>query len=64
LICRGNYLVSKPSDCAVKEVSGSIGDNLLVDADSPLLWQPVDPGAVGLAAKNELPPVDGRSGKR
>jgi hypothetical protein len=57
LICRGNYLVRKPSAWAVKEGPETLGDNLLVDPDSPLLWQPVNPEAVGLATKNELPPL-------
>jgi len=57
LICRGNYLVRKPSAWAVKEDSGTAGDNLLVDPDSPLLWQKVVPQAVVPAMKNELPPM-------
>jgi len=59
LICRGNYLVRKPSAWMVKEVSETVGEYLLVDPDSPMLWQPVDPKAVGLASKNELPPMPG-----
>jgi hypothetical protein len=62
LVCRGNYLSRRPSAWAVKEVAGSFDRNLLVDADSDLLWQPVNPGMVGPASKKELPPD--RSGSR
>jgi len=59
LVCCGNYLVRKPSAWALKEVPESVGDNLLVDPDSPLLWQKVNPGIVPKILKKELPPCSG-----
>lgn len=58
LICRGNYLVSEPSAWEVKKESGTFGDDLLIDPDSPLLWQKVDPGFAYGAEKKELAPAD------
>lgn len=57
IICRGYYLVGGPSAWPVPVQVGGNGENLLVDADSELLWQAVDPNMVGLAQKNELPPL-------
>lgn len=64
MICRGSYLASEPSAWEVKKVPGTIGDDLLIDPDSPLLWQKVDPSGVGRVEEKELPPADGRVGKR
>jgi hypothetical protein len=55
IICRGYYLVSGPSAWPVPAQIGGIAENLLIDADSELLWQPVDTNVVGLAQKKELP---------
>jgi hypothetical protein len=54
LVCRGSYLVGSPSAWAVKEVSESAGNNLLVDPDSPLLWQKVVPSMAYREEKREL----------
>jgi hypothetical protein len=58
LLCRGNYLVRKPSAWrAVKKMSGTVADNLLIDPDSPLLWQKVSRGMMSEVFRNELPPA-------
>jgi hypothetical protein len=55
LVCRGNYLVHARSGWEVPKVPGS-GDSLLVDPDSPLLLQKVDPLLAPGSGKRELPP--------
>jgi hypothetical protein len=57
IFCRAYYLVSTRSGWPIAAANGRDSENLLVDADSALLWQPVDPGGVGPASKNELPPM-------
>jgi hypothetical protein len=57
LVCRGSYLVRAPSPWGVKMKPGDGDDGLLIDSDSPLLWQKVDTGAARPVKKNELPPV-------
>lgn len=57
IFCRGCYLVSASSVWLVPAQAGGNGENLLIDADSDLLWQPVDPNAVSPGLKKELPPV-------
>jgi hypothetical protein len=61
IVCRGDYLTSKDSVWrTVPGESETTAGNLLIDPDSPMLWQPVDPGMVGEALKNELPSTAGR----
>lgn len=64
IICRGNYLTSKDSVwwAVPGEPEATVG-NLLIDPDSSMLWQPVEPGEVGQASKNELPSIAGRDWK-
>lgn len=57
IFCRGCYRVSASSAWLVPVQVGGNGENLLIDADSDLLWQPVDPNAVSLGREKELPPV-------
>jgi hypothetical protein len=57
LVLRGYYLVHGSSPWAVPEGAGS-DDGLLVDPDSPLLWQRADPGSE-LWDRKELPPACG-----
>jgi len=57
LICRGSYLVRRPSAWRLVPVENTAaGDDLLIDGDSPLLWLPVDPAVAGPTAKKELAP--------
>ncbi|HUU04511.1 MAG TPA: hypothetical protein VMZ49_01410 [Patescibacteria group bacterium] len=55
LVCRGNYRIAAPSPWLVKTGYGKGGENLLVDPDSPLLWQKVDPLLAPRVEKKELP---------
>lgn len=59
LICRGNYLVREPSAWVVKMELGNGGDDMLIDPDSPMLWQKVDPRIAYRVEKKELPPPGG-----
>jgi hypothetical protein len=59
LICRGNYLVREPSAWVVKMEPGNGGDDILIDPDSPMLWQKVDPLIAYRVEKKELPPPGG-----
>ena len=58
LVLRGYYLVRGPSSWALRVGAGNDAV-LLVDPDSPLLWQKVDPGAAVRVGKIELPAADG-----
>lgn len=62
LVCRGDYFCPNQSAWVVLSEPGN-GDGLLVDPDSPLLWQNVDPGAAYRVEKIELPPAAVRGGK-
>jgi hypothetical protein len=62
LVLRGYYLVRGPSPWTMQEGTGSDA-GLLVDPDSPLLWQKVDPGTVYRVKKIELPAAASRGGK-
>jgi hypothetical protein len=55
LICRGIYLVRPPSAWEIRLGEGQTPASLLIDSDSPLLWQPLDPAAAGMTEKEELP---------
>jgi hypothetical protein len=55
IILRGYYLVRKPSAWAVKIEPGNGGNDLLIDHDSPMLWQKVDPGSAYRIENKELP---------
>ena len=59
LVCRGDYLVRKPSAWSVKNEPQSRGNGLLVDPDSPLLWQKINPDIIPQIIKKELPPGAG-----
>jgi hypothetical protein len=63
LICRGSYLASQSSVWVVEKDSATAGENLLVDPDSPLLWQKVNPDLVPPILKKELPTAAGRDGE-
>ncbi|MBN2398831.1 MAG: hypothetical protein JXI33_00660 [Candidatus Aminicenantes bacterium] len=54
LICRSSYLFSKPSAWGVKVEPGADNDILLIDPDSPLLWQSLDPHSVWRKDQHEL----------
>jgi hypothetical protein len=56
LVCRSNYQVAAPSPWLVKMKHGKGGESLLVDPDSPLLLQKVDPLLAPRVEKKELPP--------
>jgi hypothetical protein len=62
LVLRGYYLVRGPSPWAMQEGTGN-DTGLLVDPDSSLLWQKVDPGTAYWVKKMELPAAAGRGGK-
>jgi hypothetical protein len=57
LICRGNYLVRKPSLWTVKGVPKNAGGDLLIDPDSPMLWQKVSRGIMSEVPHRELTPT-------
>jgi hypothetical protein len=57
IFCRGYYLVSAQSTWPIPAKAGENSENLLIDANSDLLWQPVDPNTVNLGRKKELPPI-------
>jgi hypothetical protein len=59
LACRSSYRVRAPSPWIVPLEPGGAGGALLVDPDSPLLWQRVDPGSAYQVEKVELPPASG-----
>jgi hypothetical protein len=59
LACRSSYGVRAPSPWVVPLEPGGAGGGLLVDPDSPLLWQRIDPGMVYRVEKVELPPASG-----
>jgi hypothetical protein len=56
LACRSSYQARGPSPWGVKLEAGGAGEGLLVDPDSSLLWQRVEPGIACRAVKKELPP--------
>jgi len=58
LVCRGIYRVRAPSPWQIRRDDGKAAASPLIDSDSPLLWQPVDPAAAGPAEKNELASFD------
>lgn len=57
LVCRGVYWVAGPTAWTIGEPEGEGGDDLLIDADSPLLLQEADPALSPAAARRELPPA-------
>lgn len=57
LVCRGSYWVTTPSFYLAGMEPGDGGEQLLIDADSTLLLQPVDPLFVPVAGMRELPPA-------
>jgi hypothetical protein len=59
IFCRGCYRVNVSSDWLIPAAAGGDSGNLLIDADSDLLWKTVDPNAVDPGRKKELPPVRG-----
>jgi hypothetical protein len=63
LVCRSSFGIRTPSPWVVKIESGGAGGGLLVDPDSPLLWQRVDPGIAYRVEKLELPPASGGQGE-
>jgi len=58
LVCRGSYQVSGPSPWLVKMDKGEGDGELIIDPDSPLLLQKVDPLLAPRIEKKELPPAD------
>jgi len=56
LVCRGSYRVLEPSAWLVKEDNREGDEKLLIDPDSPLLWQKADPLFAPTVEKRELPP--------
>lgn len=60
LILRGLYLSRELSSWSMKIGPGNGGEGLLIDPDSPVLWQKVDPGIASRDKKRNLAP-DGRS---
>lgn len=64
LACRSSYLVRVPSPWVVPLEPGGAGGGLLVDPDSPLLWQRVAPGIAYRVEKVELPPDAGAAIRR
>ncbi len=62
LACRSTFQIRTPSPWVVPLQPGGVGGGLLVDPDSPLLWQRVDPGIAYRVEKIELPAASG--GKR
>ncbi len=59
LACRSSCQVRAPSPWVVPLEPGGAGGGLLVDPDSPLLWQRVDPGMAYRVEKIELPQASG-----
>jgi hypothetical protein len=57
LVCRGNYRVTAPSRWLVKMEHEKDAGILLVDSDSPLLLQKVDPLLAPRIEKRDLPPA-------
>lgn len=64
LVCRSSYHVRAPSPWGVPLEPEGAGGGLLVDPDSPLLWQRVDPGIAYRVGKIELPPAAGAAARR
>ena len=60
LVCRGYYLSGGPTAWPLSPGSGDNGDNPLIDTDSDLLWQKIDPGNATTWGKKELLPAGGR----
>jgi len=54
MICRGQYIVRSPSPWAIANGQRGVHDNLLIDPDSPLLWQKVAAGCCPQVEKKEL----------
>ncbi|HEX7503045.1 MAG TPA: hypothetical protein VF451_06465 [Acidobacteriota bacterium] len=59
LACRSSYRVRARSPWIVPLEPGGAGGGLLVDPDSPLLWQRVVPVSAYQVGKVELPPASG-----
>ncbi len=57
MVCRGSYLLHEPSTWSVKMETGAGSEGLLIDPDSPLLLQSIDPLLVPRIEKRELPPA-------
>jgi len=57
LVCRGSYLAPEPSPWLINLEQGERGIPLLIDSDSPLLWQKADPLFAPAVEKRELPPA-------
>jgi len=57
MVVRGYFLSGYPSAWDLRWEK-SLGDDLLIDPDSPLLWQKVDPGFIYLEEKRALAPAD------
>jgi hypothetical protein len=56
MVVRGHFFSGYPSPWDLHWEKGQ-GDDLLIDPDSPVLWQKVDPGIASREQHNELPPV-------
>jgi hypothetical protein len=59
LVCRGSYLVRGPSAWLVGDGRQAGEGELLVDPDSPLLLERIDPFLTPGVEKRELPPEGG-----
>jgi len=55
LVCRGSYQVQEPSAWLVRKEKGEGDPELLIDPDSPLLWQRINPAGFFDGVKMELP---------
>lgn len=62
LVCRGSFLTRKPSSAALKIDLGKGDESFLVDPDSPLLLQRIDPLLAPRFGKRELPPAPSMRG--
>ncbi len=62
MICRGQYLIGNRSPWVVANEKRGVRYNLLIDPDSPLLWQKVDPSRLKRIERRELarPPDSSR----
>jgi hypothetical protein len=59
LVLRGLYLSREPSSWSLKTEPGNGGEGLLIDPDSPVLWQKVDPGIDSRDKQRDLAPYSG-----
>ncbi len=57
MVCRGSYLPKEPSAWSVKMGTGAGSEGLMIDLDSPLLLQRIDPFLAPRIEKKELPPA-------